>query len=82
MLGEWLADLESLEAISQDDETRTLVLRLAAMSKAGTLEPFLVEINRDGDLDEETRATFAELAADESFLFAVEDYVRRTRVSH
>jgi hypothetical protein len=82
MLGEWLADLESLEAISQDDETRGLVLRLAAMSRAGTLQPFVEQMNGDGGLDAETRATFTELAADESFLLAVEDYVHRTRVCH
>jgi hypothetical protein len=82
MLGEWWADLESLEAISQDDETKALVLRLAAMSQAGTLQPFLAQIHGDRNLDAATRATFAELAADESFLLAVEDYVRRTRVCH
>jgi hypothetical protein len=82
MLGEWLTDLESLEAISQDDDTRALVLRLAAMSRAGTLQRFLTELRGDRDVDAETRASFAELASDESFLLAVEDYVDRTRVSH
>lgn len=82
MLGQWLSDLESLEAIMQDAETRALVLRMAAMSKAGTLEPFLAEVRDDRTLDAETRASFVVLGQDESFLLAVEDYVRRTRLSH
>jgi hypothetical protein len=82
MLGEWLTDIESLEAVARDDETRALVLRMAAMSQAGTLAPFLAEVRHDRKLDAQTRATFVELAADESFLLAVEDYIRRTRVSH
>jgi hypothetical protein len=82
MLGQWLTDIESLEAITQDDETRALVLRMAAMSKAGTLAPFLAELRHDRALDAETRASIVELGEDESFLLAVEDYVRRTRLSH
>ena len=31
----WLQDIESLEAISQDDDTRTLFLRMAQMSQDG-----------------------------------------------
>jgi hypothetical protein len=81
MLGRWMTDLETLEAITNDEETLALVLRLAAMSKAGTLQPFVDEIH-EADVDEETRASVAELAADESFLLAVEDYVRRTSVAH
>ena len=82
MLGHWLTDIESLEAISQDEQTRALVLRMAAMSKAGTLEPFLARIDRDAAIDDETRASFTELASDASFLLAVEDYLARTQVSH
>jgi hypothetical protein len=82
VLGHWLQDLESLEAISQDDHTRALCLRMAAMSKAGTLRPFVRELRYDDELDEMTKGTVAELAQDESFLLAVEDYVRRTRHAH
>jgi len=82
VLGNWLTDIESLEAISQDDQTRALVLRLAALSKAGTLDGFLAELRRDAGVDAATRAEFEQLAEDESFLLAVEDYLRRTRVSH
>jgi len=82
MHGQWLADIESLEAIVQDDESRGLVLHMAAMSKAGRLDEFLAGIRADAGIDPETRAEFVELAEDESFLLAVEDYVRRTRVAH
>jgi hypothetical protein len=81
-LGLWLQDIESLEAISQDDETRALFLRMAELSKAGRLEPFLVELAHDDDIDEYTKGTLAELAQDESFLLAVEDYCHRTRLLH
>jgi hypothetical protein len=80
--GLWLQDIESLEAISQDEDTRNLFLRMAQMSQSGRLEPFLDELEHDRDLDDETKGTLAELASDESFLHAVEDYVRRTRALH
>jgi hypothetical protein len=78
----WLQDLESLEAISQDDQTRDLVLRMAELSRTGNLAPFLHELDCDRDLDAATKATFAELARDATFLNAVEDYVHRTRSFH
>jgi hypothetical protein len=78
----WLSDIESLEAISQDEETRTLFLRMAHMSQSGTLAPFLRELRADRDIDDETKVSLAELASDESFLHAVEDYVHRTRALH
>jgi hypothetical protein len=80
--GLWLQDIESLEAISQDEDTRRLFLRMAQMSQSGRLAPFLDELEHDRDLDDETKGTLAELASDESFLHAVEDYVRRTRALH
>jgi hypothetical protein len=82
MTGLWLQDIESLEAISQDEATRDLFLRMAHLSQSGRLEPFLAELEHDRDLDDETKGTLAELASDESFLHAVEDYVRRTRAQH
>jgi hypothetical protein len=80
--GLWLQDIESLEAISQDEETCALCLRMAEMSQLGRLGPFLVEVERDRELDAETKASLAELASDASFLHAVEDYVRSTRALH
>jgi hypothetical protein len=80
--GLWLKDIESLEAISQDDDTRRLFLRMAHMSQNGRLQPFLRELADDGDLDAETKSTLTELALDATFLHAVEDYVLRTRSLH
>ena len=82
MLGQWLQDLESLEAISQDHLTRDLFLRMAAMSQAGRLGPFLSELQHDQDLDDATKGTLAEIAEDPSFLLAVEDYLHRTEIVH
>ena len=82
MLDGWVIDIESLEAVTQDDHTRRLCLRMAAMSQAGTLAPFIADLHRDDDLDEGTKGTIAEIAEDETFLLAVEDYVRRTRLVH
>jgi hypothetical protein len=78
----WLHDLESLEAISQDDETRRIFLRMAAMTRTGRLGSFLTELACDEQLDEATKGTVAELAANESFLLAVEEYVRSTELLH
>jgi hypothetical protein len=77
----WLEDIESFEAICQDDEARRLVLRLAQLSRDGSVAPFLNEFERAG-VTEELRQTVAELANDASFLLAVEDYVRRTQRFH
>ena len=82
MLRLWLQDLESLEAISQDDDTRAIFLRMAAMSQSGGLSSFLSEVAHDEDLDDDTKGTIAELAQDRSFLLAVEDYLQRTQRFH
>jgi hypothetical protein len=82
MLGGWYTDLESLEAIRSDRKALTLVLHLAALSKRGSLEPFVAGLDAAGELDEEHRRAIEELVEDESFLLAVEDYVRRTSVLH
>lgn len=78
----WLHDIESLEAVTQDEGTKLLCLRMAAMSKAGTLAPFIRDLSSDLELDADTRGTIAEIASDERFLLAVEDYVRRTTFAH
>ena len=82
MFDPWLQDIESLEAVAQDEQTRSLCLRMAEMTQAGTLDPFLAGLRRDEELDELTKGTIAEIAGDAAFLLAVEDYVRRTRVLH
>ncbi|TMK70765.1 MAG: hypothetical protein E6G50_07740 [Actinobacteria bacterium] len=82
MLGHWLQDLESLEAISQDDDAKRIFLRMAAISQTGQMSTFLSELAEDGDLDDETKGTLAELANDNTFLLAVEDYLQRTQRLH
>ena len=82
MFGEWMQDLESLEAISQDEEARTIFLRMAAMSQEGRLASFLIELAGTAELDDFTKGTLSEIARDEAFLLVVDDYLRRTRVLH
>lgn len=75
-------NLESFEAINQDDMTRDLVLRMSALSQAGKLGPFLFELAQDAELDEMTKGTLAEIVEDPSFLLTVEDYLHRTEIFH
>ena len=82
MLQTWLHDLESLEQISQNGVARRLFLRMAAMSREGTLPILVKEISEDDGLDDEVKGTLAELAHDPAFLFAVEEYLRRTERVH
>ena len=82
MVDLWLHDIESLEAVTQDEQTKRICLRMAAMSQAGTLGPFIATLRHDEELDEGTKGTLAEIAGDSNFLLAVEDYVRRTQYVH
>jgi hypothetical protein len=82
MLQLWQQDIEWLEAISQDEDARALFLRMAALSQSGRLEPFLTELRRDDELDDQTTGTVAELAQDQAFLLAVADYLRTTHQVH
>ena len=82
MLRTWLQDLESLEAISQDDTTRDLFLRMAWLSQEDRLQPFLFELQHDDDLDDATKGMLMELAEDPAFLLAVEDYLKKTEIFH
>lgn len=82
MVGLWLQDIESLEAISQNDDARQIFLRMAAMTQTGQLRSFLSELEHDTDLDDDTKGTLTELARDRSFLLAVEDYLQRTERIH
>ena len=82
MLAEWIDHLEALEAISQDADTRRLVLRMAALSERGRLAPLLSELVLDEEIDAETKGTLDLIAADESFLLVVQEYLIRTQVLH
>jgi hypothetical protein len=82
MLAEWMHDLESLEAISQDDDTRRLFLRMAALSQDGRLAPLLSELADDDELYDELKGNLGAIAGDELFLLVVQEYLRRTQVLH
>lgn len=82
MLTRWLEDIEAFEAISQDDDTRRIFLRMSALASGGSLPSFLEELARDRGLDDETKGQLAEIASDRTFLLAVEEYLRRTQRIH
>ena len=82
MLEQLRDNLESFEAINQDDMTRDVVLRMSALSQAGKLGPFLFELTRDAELDDLTKGELVEIATDPEFLLAVEDYLVRTEIVH
>jgi hypothetical protein len=75
-------DLESLEAISQNEDARRILLKMASMSHDGKLPQFLTQLAVDPDLDDDVKGTLTELALDRTFLLAVEDYLRRTQRFH
>jgi hypothetical protein len=77
-----LQDLESFEAINQDEAIRQIVLRMAGLARGGRLPGFIAAVDSDADLDDETKETVLELARNESFLLAAEDYLRATRYLH
>ena len=74
-----MQDIESLEAINQDELVRQLVLRMAGLGK---LPGFVAAVGADAELDAETKATVLELARDETLLVACEDYLRATAYYH
>jgi hypothetical protein len=77
-----LQDLEYLEAINQDEATRQIVLRMAGLARGGQLPGFIAAVDHDPELDDETKQEVLELARNESFLLAAEDYLRATRRFH
>jgi hypothetical protein len=82
MLLQWVRDLESLEAINQDEDIRDLVLRMANLVHGGHLGDFITVVDSDEELDQETKDTVLELARDETFLLVAEDYLRICRRYH
>jgi hypothetical protein len=55
---------------------------MSALSQTGKLGPFLFELTHDAELDDMTKGTLVEIASDQSFLLAVEDYLHRTEIVH
>ena len=78
----WVQDIESLEAINQDELVRQVVVRLAGVARDGRFPGFVAAVSADAELDAETKATVLELARDETFLLACEDYMRATASYH
>jgi hypothetical protein len=77
-----MQDIESLEAINQDAAIRQIILRMAGLARGGRLGGFIAAVDSDAELDAETKETVLELARDESFLLAAEDYLLATRYLH
>jgi hypothetical protein len=82
MGGEWLQDIEALETISQDEQTRALFLRMAALQRSGGMSSFLIELDRDPEVDDDVKGPLAEIARDTDFLLAVEEYCLKTDRLH
>ena len=82
MEGLRLHDIEPLETISQDEQARTLFLRMAQLQRAGQMSSFLAELADDPDVDEDVKGSLSEIAQDTDFLLALEEYVHRTRRIH
>jgi hypothetical protein len=82
VVGEWLQDLESLEAISRNAGARRIFLRMAVVHQSGRIDEFLETLAQTDELDETTKETLADLARDEEFLLAVEEYCHRTATQH
>jgi hypothetical protein len=78
----WVQDIESLEAINQDELVRQVVLRMAGLARGGRLPGFVAAVGADAELDAETKATVLEVARDETFLLACEDYMRVAAYYH
>ena len=72
-----MQDIESLETINQDELVRQVVLRTAGLAR-GRLPGFVATVGADAEFDAETKTTVLELARDETFLLACEDYMRVT----
>ena len=77
----WVQDIESFEAINQDELVRQLI-RMAGLARGGRLPGLVAAIGADAELDAETKATMLELARDETFLLACEDCMRATAYLH
>ena len=53
-----------------------------ARDRLTELNRFLFELAESDELDAETKAVFAEVAQDRTFLSALDDYVHGTRLLH
>jgi hypothetical protein len=70
-----LDDSEWFEAISRDEDARRIFLRMAAIAQSGRTSSFVAEVALDRELDGQTKSQLVELAQNEAFLLAVEEYL-------
>ena len=77
-----VTDLESLEAINQEEDARDIVLRMAGLSRQGRLGSFVDVVWTDVALDPGTKAWVVALARDEAFLRVAEEYFETCGRSH
>jgi hypothetical protein len=82
MSAPWLQDIETFEAINQDEPVRQIVLRMAGLARGGRLGMFMDAVRGDDDLDAETKDTVLELASEPTFLLAAEEYLRSCKRYH
>jgi hypothetical protein len=55
---------------------------MAGLARGGRLGGFVTAVRNDDELDSETKETVLELARDEMFLLAAEEYLRSCRLYH
>jgi hypothetical protein len=55
---------------------------MAGLARGGKPPGFVAAVGANAELDAETKATMLELARDETFLLACEDYMRATAYLH
>ncbi len=78
MVAAFVHELDALDAIEEDADLRDVVLRLARLAERGRLEAFTRAVERDGRLNDETRAWLLAIAR-EPFLGAAERYAELCR---
>ena len=77
-----LDDTEWLAAIARNEDARQIFLRMAALAQSGRTSSFVAEVTLDRELDGKTKGQLVELAQNEAFLLAVEEYLVRTHRLH
>lgn len=65
-----------MEAVSQDEFVRGVVLRLAGLARDGRLDGLIAAVGSDEELDGDTKAAVLARPRDETFLLAAEDDLR------
>lgn len=75
-------DLESFEALAQDQGCRQLLTRMRTLLERDGLDGFLDDVAVDPDLPLRVKVAITEIASDEHFVYAVGDYLDRTALLH